>query len=114
MININNITIIGNLVANPEKRALPSGTVVCNFTVAHNESWKDSSGQKHERAHFFPVVCYAGLAEVCEEHLEKGQQVCVLGSLRQEKWEKDGQKHSRLVIKANEVQFGRKSQQSNQ
>ncbi|MBV8496848.1 MAG: single-stranded DNA-binding protein, partial [Gammaproteobacteria bacterium] len=47
---INKVIIIGNLGADPETRAMPSGTTVANLRVATSESWRDKqTGEQQER-----------------------------------------------------------------
>ena len=43
---LNKVILIGRLGRDPEKRFMPNGEAVCNFSVATSESWKDSNGQK--------------------------------------------------------------------
>ncbi len=47
---INKVILIGNLGADPETRAMPSGTTVANLRVATSESWRDKqTGEQQER-----------------------------------------------------------------
>ena len=51
------------------------------------------------------VTVFGKRAEALNRYLSKGTHVCVQGRLRQSKWEKDGQKHSRLEVIADNVTF---------
>lgn len=107
---INQATIIGNLTAKPELKALPSGTNVSNFTLVTNRVYKDKSGQKQEQAEFHRIVVYGKQAENCAQYLIKGQQVGVLGRIQTRSWEQDGQTKYMTEIIAENVYFGRKPQ----
>ena len=55
---INKAIIYGNLTRDPELKSLPSGTVVVNFSVATNRTWKDKNGQKQEDVEYHNVVAF--------------------------------------------------------
>jgi len=99
---MNNVNLIGNLTSAPTERA--AGVV--SMRVACNERWT-SNGTKHERAHFFDVVAFGRQGAACLEHLSKGSQVGVFGSLSQNRWEdkESGEPRSRVEIKATSVDF---------
>lgn len=102
---VNTVTIVGNLTRDPELKALPTGTQVCDLGVAVNERIKQ--GQEWvDRASFFDVTVFGSQAEACAKFLVKGRQVAVAGRLRQERWtDQQGQNRSRVKIVASEVQF---------
>jgi len=96
--------IIGNLGRDPEMRFTPSGKAVTTFSVATNHIWVDPHGQKHSETEWFNVVCWNGLAEVCKDHLSKGDRVYVEGRLQTRSWEdNDGKQHSGVEIVAAEM-----------
>ena len=85
---VNKVILIGNLGADPETRAMPSGTTVANLRVATSESWRDKqSGEQQERTEWHRVAFFGRLAEVAGEYLRKGSQVYIEGSLRTRKWQ---------------------------
>ena len=85
---INKVILIGNLGADPETRAMPSGTTVANLRVATSESWRDKqSGEQQERTEWHRVALFGRLAEIAGEYLRKGSQVYIEGSLRTRKWQ---------------------------
>ena len=62
---MNKAILIGNLGQDPEVRYTPSGTAVCNMTLATNESWRDKdSGDRHERTEWHRLVFFSRLAEI--------------------------------------------------
>lgn len=106
MASFNKVILIGNLTANPELKYTSGGLAVTSFTIAVNEripSKKD--GAAREEVGFFDVSVFGKTAENCANYLSKGRPVLVEGRLRQEKWEKDGVKRSKVTIVANTVQF---------
>jgi single-strand DNA-binding protein len=104
---INKVILIGNLGADPETRAMPSGTTVANLRIATSESWKDrQSGEQQERTEWHRVALFGRLAEVAAEYLRKGSQVYIEGSLRTRKWQdKQGNERYTTEIVANDMQM---------
>ena len=79
--SVNKVTLIGNLTRDGEVTFIPSGTAVCFFTVATNESWKDAKGEVHELVNFHSVNAWGKFGENLAKILRKGQKVYVEGSL---------------------------------
>jgi single-strand DNA-binding protein len=104
---INKVIIIGHLGADPETRAMPSGTTVANIRVATTESWKDkSSGDQQERTEWHNIALFGRTAEVAAEYLRKGSQVYIEGRLRTRKWQdKQGNDRYTTEIVANDMQM---------
>lgn len=101
---LNKVMIIGHLGRDPEMRYTPSGRPVTTFSVATNRSWNTSDGERHTETEWFNVVAWGSLAEICKQHLNKGQQVYVEGRLQTRSWEdNDGKRHSSTEIVANEM-----------
>ena len=101
---LNKVMIIGYVGRDPEMRYTPSGRPVTSFSVATTRSWKDSEGESHEETEWFNVVAWGNLAEICRQHLSKGQPVYVEGRLQTRGWEDDtGKKHFRTEVVANEM-----------
>ncbi len=86
--SVNKVILVGNLGADPEVRAMPSGGKVVNLRVATTESWKDrNSGEKREKTEWHRVVIFSeGLARVAESYLKKGSKVYLEGQLQTRKW----------------------------
>jgi single-strand DNA-binding protein len=109
MIYINQATIIGNLVRDPELKALPSGNHVTNFSVATNRTWKDKDGKKQEDVEFHNVVAFGKQAETIAQYMKKGSQILVEGRIQTRKWEKDGIDRYTTEIIVEKFQFGQKA-----
>lgn len=104
---VNKVILIGNLGADPETRAMPSGATVANLRIATTENWKDrTSGENQERTEWHRVALFGKLAEIASEYLRKGSQVYIEGSLRTRKWQdKQGQERYSTEIIGNEMQM---------
>lgn len=101
---LNKVMIIGHVGRDPELRYTPSGRPVASFSVATNRSWTASDGERREETEWFNVVAWGNLAEICKNHLSKGQQVYVEGRLQTRGWEDDnGTRHYRTELVANEM-----------
>lgn len=108
MANINRVTITGNLTRDPELRALPSGTEVCQLGVAVNGRRKNpQTGQWEEEPNFFDVTVFGAQGQNCAQYLSKGRPVAIDGRLRWSSWEdkNGGGKRSKVDIVAQTVQF---------
>jgi single-strand DNA-binding protein len=104
---VNKVILVGNLGADPETRAMPSGITVANLRIATSESWRDKqSGEQQERTEWHRVVLFGRLGEIAAEYLKKGSQVYIEGSLRTRKWQdKQGQERFSTEIVGNEMQM---------
>lgn len=107
MASINKVIIIGNLGKDPEIRYTPSGSAVCNITVATSRQWKDkNSGEKQEETEWHRIVFFDRMAEIAGEYLKKGRPVYVEGRLRTRKWtDKDGIEKYTTEIMAENMQL---------
>lgn len=104
---INKVIIVGNLGADPDTRAMPSGTTVTNLSVATNESWKDKqTGEQKDRTEWHKVAMFGRLAEIAAEYLRKGSQVYIEGKLRTRKWQdQNGNDRWTTEVIADEMQM---------
>jgi single-strand DNA-binding protein len=101
---LNKVIIIGSVGRDPEMRYTLSGRPVTSFSVAVSRNWVSSEGERREETEWFNVVAWGQLAEICNSHLRKSQQVYVEGRLQTRGWEDEtGKKHYRTEIVANEM-----------
>lgn len=101
---INTVTVSGNLTREPELRNLPNGgQSVCSLRIAHNDRYKDSSGEWADRASYFDVSVWGGLGEWMANNLSKGQKVVVSGRLKWREWGEEGNKRQAVDISADSV-----------
>lgn len=107
--DINNLTVVGRLTKDPEKRTTQSGLSVCNFSIA--------VGRGEENVSFFDVTCWKKTADAVTQYMSKGSQVVISGEIVQDRYQdKEGKNKSKVFINAHSVQFvgGKKQDQSNE
>ena len=102
MKDINTATVSGRLTRDAELRFTSGGFGILKFSLASNYSKKDGDQWKDE-ANFFDCTILGKRGESLAQYLTKGTQVMVAGELRQERWEKDGQKQSKVGIMVDNV-----------
>jgi single-strand DNA-binding protein len=110
--DMNRVFEIGRIVRDAELKYTASEKAVASFTLAVNEKRRDKGNQYVDTAHFFDVRFWGSYAQSLHQYLTKGKQVCVEGKLRQDRWEHAGQKHSKIVIDADNIQLLGNSQKS--
>jgi single-strand DNA-binding protein len=83
---LNRVTLLGNLVRDPELKSTTGGQSVCTFGLATNRTWKDAGGNDQSLPEFHTVVCWGKLAELAAQALKKGKAVYVEGYLKTRDW----------------------------
>ncbi|SRR6056297_1617060 len=105
MNSLNSIIVEGNLTRDPEYRLTPKGKPVCTLSVASNRYYKKDEENKKETS-FFNVETWAKLADNCNQYLNKGRGVRVVGRLKQDRWTSpEGQNRERIKIVAEHIDF---------
>lgn len=101
----NNVTLIGNLVDDPELRFTPSGVPMAKIRVAVNRRWRDpQTNEWQEETSFFSGTCWREQAEAVAESLQKGTRVIITGRLEQRSWETEqGDRRSVVEIRIDEI-----------
>ena len=108
MTDINNVVLVGRLTRDlgTDERSfgyVQSGTARANISIAVNRSRKQGE-QWVDETSFFDVTIWGKTAENLKPRLTKGTQIAVSGYLKQDRWEKDGQKQSRVQVVADMVE----------
>ena len=101
--DLNNYSVIGRMTRDLDDRAFaytPNGKARLNISIAVNDGYGDN-----QYTSYFDVVVWGKTAENIKPYLGKGKQICINGRLRQDRWESNGQKNSRVVIVAETVQL---------
>lgn len=101
----NKVTLMGNLVRDPELRTTPGGQSVCNFSLAVNRTWRGADGQNQESVSYIDCVAWGKPGEILSQYLQKGRPVLVSGRLDQRSWESDGQKRSKIEVVVEDFNF---------
>lgn len=113
MTDINKVMLIGRLTkdidTNDFANVGTTGMARLNFSIAVNRSRKQGE-EWIDEVSYFDITAWSKLAERVAQSAQKGTQVCVEGFLKQDRWEKDGKKNSRITIVADNIQIlsGRK------
>ena len=102
--DINKVMIVGRLVRDSELKFTPSGFAITSLSLASNGRKKQGE-QWIDEASFFEATILGKRGESLSQYLTKGSQVAVEGKLKQERWEKDGQKRSKIVIVVENIQL---------
>ncbi len=104
MSNTNSVTLIGNLVDDPELRFTPSGVAMAKIRFAVNKRYQNRDGEWQEETSFFGGTCWRDMAENVAESLQKGLRVIVIGELQQRSWEtQEGDKRSVVEVDIKEI-----------
>lgn len=99
--SFNRITLVGNLVRDPEIRYVGSGAAVTKFTLAVNRRAK-----QQEETDFIDCVAWDKLAETCNTYLKKGMSCLVDGRLSVRSYEtKEGEKRKAAEVVVNTMQM---------
>jgi single-strand DNA-binding protein len=101
----NQLTLVGNLVADPELRFTPAGQAVANFRIASTPRFKDNTTGEWKDGETLFLTCNAWrqVAENIAESLFRGTRVVVVGRLKQREYEKDGDKRVVYELEVDEV-----------
>lgn len=99
--NTNMIVVSGNIVRDVE---LNESQTLIRFCIANSESVK-KDGKWEEYTNYFDIKGFGGTVKLAP-YLIKGTKVIITGTLHQDRWEKDGQKNSRIVINCSSLEFG--------
>ncbi|MFV0593347.1 MAG: single-stranded DNA-binding protein [Draconibacterium sp.] len=97
----NSVRLLGHLGEDPKVRKLDSGKTVANFSIATNEIYRDSNGEKRSETTWHKLVAWGKQAEIAEKYLKKGSEISIEGKLTNRTYEdKNGDKHyiSEIVI----------------
>ena len=99
MPNLNRITVIGHVGADPELR--DEGTAMCKFTLATTEHWTDKENEKKEKTTWHNIVAWGKQAETLAKYVHKGDPIYVEGRQEHDSYEdKEGNKKywSQIVV----------------
>ena len=103
--SLNKVLLMGNLTRDPEVKYTPKGNAVGDLSIAINDSYKAQDGTIKETVTYVDIEVWGRQAETCKQYLTKGRPVFVEGQLRLDQWEQEGQKRSKLKVRADRVQF---------
>ncbi|MGG8496400.1 single-stranded DNA-binding protein [Tenacibaculum sp. TC6] len=100
----NKVQLIGHLGNNPEIITLESGKKLAKFSLATNETYKNSSGQKVTDTQWHYIVAWNKTASIVEQFLQKGSEIMIEGKLTSRSFEdKEGNKRYVTEVVCNEL-----------
>ncbi len=102
--DLNNVFLVGRLTRDIVLSYTANGYPIGKLSLAVNRRRKNGE-QWEDEANFFDLILWGKRAEALQRYLLKGTQIAVQGQLKQERWEQDGQKRSRVVIELNNIQL---------
>ncbi len=100
----NSVNLIGRLGNDPEVKTVGDNRRLARFSIATNDYYNDSKGNRVTETQWHNIVAWGKTAEVAEKFLVKGKEVAIQGKLVTRTWEdKEGEKHYITEIIANEI-----------
>lgn len=112
MEDINVVSVTGRVTRNAECKYTNSGTATLTVSIANNrrrkvnDTWQDDTS-------YFDIQMWGKMAESLAPKLTKGTQLSVQGTLRQDRWEQDGESRTRILIVAEKVVLTSKREEQN-
>lgn len=100
----NKVQLIGRVGQDPEILNLETGRKLAKFSIATNENYTNTKGEKVEHTDWHNVVAWGKTAGIIEQFVNKGKEVAIEGKLTTRSWEdKEGQKRYTTEIVCNEL-----------
>jgi single-strand DNA-binding protein len=100
----NKVQLIGNVGQEPTITNLESGKKVARLSLATNENYKNSTGEKQTDTNWHTIVAWGKTAEIIEKYVTKGKEIAIEGKLTSRSYEtKEGEKRSVTEVVANEI-----------
>lgn len=106
--SLNKVILMGNLGKDPVTRTLESGAVMCRFSIATTETFKNSkTGERTSHTEWHNITLWRGFAEIADKYLHKGDKVLIEGKIRTRSWvdKESGQTRYSTEILADQMQM---------
>lgn len=107
-LNLNKVVLVGRLTADPELKQTTNGVSVCSFTLAVNRRYNGAAdgAPSNPQADFISVVAWRQTAEFITKYFDKGNAICITGSIQTRSWETSkGEKRYATDVVADEAIF---------
>ena len=107
--DLNRVTLIGNVSSTPEGKTLTSGSVVTKLNVATHYGWKDKQGERQKKTDFHTVIAWNKLGERMQQYLKKGDRLYIEGRINNHSYEgTDGKtRHVTDIVADNMIMLGK-------
>ncbi len=100
----NKVQLIGNLGNAPEVRNTENGKKLVRFSIATNESYRNSKGEKITETQWHNLIAWGKVAEIAEKYLIKGTEIAIEGKLMNNNYtDKDGNKKYSTEIQVHDI-----------
>lgn len=100
---LNNVTLMGRLVADPEIRTTSSGKSVATFRIAVDRAY---SKDGNKQADFITIVAWEKTADFISKYFKKGSMIALRGEIQTRNYEdSNGNKRTAVEVLAREVSF---------
>jgi single-strand DNA-binding protein len=100
----NKVQLIGHVGQEPEIKTFDGGKKVANITIATNENYTNSKGEKVENTEWHRITAWGKVADIIEKYVIKGKEIAIEGKLTHRSYDdKDGNKRYITEIVANEL-----------
>ncbi len=100
----NKVQLIGNLGNDPEIIELESGKKLAKFSLATNDSYKNTEGEKITQTDWHSLIAWGKTAEIVEKYITKGKEIAIEGKLTSRSYEtKEGETRYVTEVVVNEV-----------
>ena len=100
----NKVQLIGNLGGTPDVKTTENGKKLCRFSIATNESYRNTQGEKVTETTWHQLIAWGAIAEIAEKYLDKGSEVAIEGKLINRNYtDKEGVKRFVTEIQVNEL-----------
>jgi single-strand DNA-binding protein len=110
--DINSVIVVGRLTRDGELTYTSGGFPILKFAIGSNKRRKVGE-QWEDEASFFDCVLVGKYGEVMAPFLMKGTQVVISGQIHQDRWESQGEKRSKVIIRVENVQITKKPGENN-
>ena len=100
----NKVQLIGNLGNAPEIKNTETGKKLAKFSLATNEIYRNSAGEKVKETTWHNLIAWGKLADIAEKYLTKGKEVAIEGKLISRSYtDKNGNKKYITEVQVNEM-----------
>lgn len=96
---MNKVEILGRITAEPELKKSNNGNSYVRFTLAVDRR------SQEKQTDFIRCIAHGKTAEAISKYVHKGNQLCVMGSINVNTYEKDGDKRESWIVSVSEVDF---------
>jgi len=100
----NKVQLIGHLGSTPEVRETESGKKLARFSIATNQSYRNTNGEKVTETTWTQLIAWGAVADIAEKYLNKGSEVAIEGRLINRSYtDKEGVKKYISEVQVNEL-----------